>query len=147
MEPAELKSIFKCFAFLLLWLIPTTVGVLLFASFTWHVRPDNCKSVFVGMFLMLLGCRLARHYSTYGPLFLVYGFIGSLLFVPLYSPYASFIGDDSNGYWIAYIALCIVFCLGCRYVAMFDFQKENLSIVGKKVGEPTNGREDPVGLK
>ncbi|MEM6473889.1 MAG: hypothetical protein AAF802_30315 [Planctomycetota bacterium] len=138
-----MTSIHKCIAFLLLWLIPTSFGVLLFDSLFWHIRPDNCRSVFVGMAMMLLGSRLARHYSRFGPLFLFYGCVGALLFVPLYAPFASFNGDDNNGHWIAYIVLSVAFCLGCRYVAILDTSHNDRAATESRNDEPSDARASP----
>lgn len=108
----------KCVAFLVLWWVPALSGTFMFDSLTWSIRSDNCDAVFVAMVLIIFGCILARHYSRYGPIYLTYGCISSLLLVPWFEGYASFIGRGKLEYWVGYVILAVAFCFACRFAGV-----------------------------
>ena len=61
--------------------------------------------------------------------------------MPLYAPYASFIGDNSDAYWMAYLALSIAFSFGCRYVAILEVSHDDRVAVEIRIDELGDARD------
>ena len=71
--------------------------------------------------MVVFGCYVVGRYTKFGPLYLSYGGVCALLWVPFYSPYASFIGRNGNGTWLAYIGLAFTLMICCRLAARFGY--------------------------
>ncbi len=83
--------------------------------------------------MIAFGCYVVGRFTKFGPLYLSYGGLCALLWVPFFAPYASFMENDSNNIWGTYILFSAVLMFSCRLAARCGYNLHHALDCGGKV--------------